>query len=223
MAEVILFDVNETLLDMRSLDPFFARLFGSANVRDRWFKEFEALWLVTIATGTYQDFSTLAQAALQMTADKQGADLSSGDRSELLDRMTSLPAHSDAVPALTRLRDEGIRLAALTNGTLKAVRTQLKHAELDGFFEQILSADEVERYKPAPEPYHMAAERLGVKPNEIRMVAAHAWDIAGAHAAGLKTGFVARPGKVLSPTGPEPDLQAGDLLEIADEIIREDA
>jgi 2-haloacid dehalogenase len=223
MAEMILFDVNETLLDMRSLDPFFEQVFGSASVRERWFRELEALWLVTIATGTYKDFTTLAEAALQMTADKQGVELSSGDRAELLERMTTLPAHSDARPALARLYDRGVLLAALTNGTLEAARAQLKHAELDGFFEQIFSADEVERYKPAPEPYHMVAERLGLRPQEIRLVAAHAWDIAGAHAAGLKTAFVARPGKVLSPAGPEPDLQAGDLLELADKILREDA
>lgn len=223
MADVILFDVNETLLDTRALDPFFERIFGTASVRERWFKELEALWLVTIATGKYEDFTTLAEAALQMSADKDQADLSSKDRAELLERMTTLPPYPDAAPALARLKKEGLRLAALTNGTLKSARAQLKHADLDDYFEEIMSADEVECYKPAPEPYHTAAKRLDVKPKEVRLVAAHAWDIAGAHAAGLKTAFVARPRKVLNPAGPKPDLQADDLLELTTSILRKDA
>lgn len=222
MAEVILFDVNETLLDTHALDPFFVRLFGESAARERWFKELEALWLVTIATDSYRDFPTLAEASLQMNAEKDGVDVTPGDRAELLERMTTLPPHPDAMPALGRLREGGLRLAALTNGTLRSAKAQLKHAGLDEFFEEILSADEVERFKPAPEPYRMAAERLEVKPNEVRLVAAHAWDIAGAHAAGMKTAFVARPRKVLNPAGPTPDLQADDLIQLADAILRED-
>jgi 2-haloacid dehalogenase len=221
--EVILFDVNETLLDTRALNPYFERLFGSASVRERWFKELEGLWLVTIATGEYQDFTKLAEAALEMTADKDRVDLSAKDRAELLERMTTLPPYPDVAPALTRLKEAGLRLAALTNGTLNAARVQLNHAELADYFEEIFSADEVERFKPAAEPYHMAAKRLDVKPKELRLVAAHAWDIAGAHAAGLKTGFVQRPRKVLNPLGPEPDLQGDDLLALAEQIVREDA
>ena len=222
MADVILFDVNETLLDTRALDPFFERVFGTASVRERWFKELEALWLVTIATSDYKDFTKLAEVAFQMSADKDGVDLSTRDRAELLERMTTLPPYPDAAPALARLKGKGLRLAALTNGTLKSARAQLKHAELDDYFEEIMSADEVECFKPAPEPYEMAAKRLDVKLKEVRLVAAHAWDIAGAHAAGFKTAFVARPRKVLNPAGPEPDLQADDLLQLAEQILRKD-
>lgn len=222
MAAVILFDVNETLLDTHALDPFFARVFGEAAARERWFKELEALWLVTIATGAYLYFTTLAEASLQINAERDGVALSPEDRAELLERMTTLPPHADAMPALDRLREGGLRLAALTNGTLGSAKAQLEHAGLDEFFERIMSADEVERFKPAPEPYLMAAERLDVKPPEMRLVAAHAWDIAGAHAAGLRTRFVARPRKVLNPAGPDADLRADDLLQLADAILRKD-
>jgi 2-haloacid dehalogenase len=54
---------------------------------------------------------------------------------------------------------------------------------------------------------------------DVRLVAAHAWDIAGALAAGCAAAFVARPGKVLSPIGDQPDIARGDLLEVADRII----
>jgi 2-haloacid dehalogenase len=80
--------------------------------------------------------------------------------------------------ALQRLRDAGLRLASLTNSTEQVARAQLEHAGLIDLFELVLSADTVGRLKPAPEPYLMAAERLGVAIGEIRLVAAHAWDIA---------------------------------------------
>jgi 2-haloacid dehalogenase len=221
-VKVILFDVNETLLDLRALDPFFGRVFGAASTRERWFKELECLWLVTIATGQYKDFTKLARAALEITAQRDGVDLSEQDAAELLGRMVGLPPHQDVVPALERLKGEGLRLAALSNGTVKSVRAQLQYAELTDYFEQIFSVDDVERYKPAPEPYRMAANRLVVKPEEVRMVAAHAWDISGAHAAGLNTAFVHRPGKVLSPLQPEPGIRGSDLLAVAEEIVHAD-
>lgn len=221
MAEVILFDVNETLLDTAALDPWFERHFGDSAAREGWFMQLELLWLVGIATGRYQDFATLVDAALRMRAERAGVAVSSAQRGDLVGSLEKLPAHRDAAAALRRLGDAGLRLAALTNGTLEAARAQLEQAELSDFFEAIFSADEVRRFKPAGEPYAMAIERLHVRPGAAWLVAAHAWDIAGAYAAGLRTAFVARPGKVLNPAGPDPDLVGADLLELSEAILRQ--
>ena len=75
----------------------------------------------------------------------------------------------------------------------------------------------MKRYKPAPEPYRFAAKRLGAKPMHVHLVAAHAWDIAGAAAAGLKTIFVTRPRKRLR-TGQHADIVVSDLGELARQI-----
>jgi 2-haloacid dehalogenase len=80
----------------------------------------------------------------------------------------------------------------------------------------------VRRLKPAPEPYLLAAERLGVAVGEVRLVAAHAWDLAGAAGAGCATAFVARPGKVLDPLVEAPDVIGADLAEVADRILTVD-
>jgi 2-haloacid dehalogenase len=124
--------------------------------------------------------------------------------------------------ALERLRASGFRLAALTNSTEQVARAQLQHAGIIGSFEQVLSADMVRRLKPAPEPYLLAAERLGVPVGEVRLIAAHAWDVAGAARAGCATAFVARPGKVLDPLVPAPDVTGADLAEVADRILTVD-
>jgi 2-haloacid dehalogenase len=124
--------------------------------------------------------------------------------------------------ALRRLRDAGLRLASLTNSTEQVARAQLEHAGLLDAFELVLSADTVRRLKPAPEPYLMAAERLGVAVGDVRLIAAHAWDVAGAARAGCATAFVARPGKVLDPLVERPEIIGANLAEVADAILTVD-
>ena len=113
-------------------------------------------------------------------------------------------------------------LAALTNSTEQVARAQLEHAGLLDAFELVLSADTVRRLKPAPEPYRMAAERLGVPVGQVRLVAAHARDVAGALRAGCAAAFVARPGKVLDPLVERPDVVGADLGEVAERILAAD-
>ena len=95
----------------------------------------------------------------------------------------------------------------------------MQNAGLIDLFEHVLSADDVKRLKPAAEPYRMAAARFGVPINEVRLVAAHAWDVAGAISEGCKAAFVARPSMVLDPLHAQPDIVGGDLREVATKII----
>lgn len=219
MSRVIVFDVNETLLDLRALDPIFVRLFGDPAARQEWFGQMLQSALVATVTNAYRDFGTLGLAALDMVAARRGAAISDDDRRALRDGMRTLPPHPEVRQSLERLRDAGLRLATLTNSTAEVGEAQLSNAGLRGLFEQALSADAVQRLKPAPEPYRMAAERLGVPISQIRLVAAHAWDIAGALRAGCAAAFVARPGKVLDPSAPQPDIVATDLREVADRLL----
>ena len=65
----------------------------------------------------------------------------------------------------------------------------------------------------------MVADHLGVAIGDLRLIAAHAWDIAGALQAGCAAAFVARPGMVLDPSGERPDAVGADLLEVAERIL----
>lgn len=60
----------------------------------------------------------------------------------------------------------------------------------------------------------MVLKDLGVKPEEVMMVAAHAWDLAGAKKVGLRTAFIARPGAPLHPNDAKPDYVTNNLLEL---------
>jgi 2-haloacid dehalogenase len=222
MRRVQVFDVNETLLDLAAMDPHFQRIFGDGGARVAWFNQMIQSALVATVTGAYSQFGAHAMAALEMTAERAGARLTEGDREAVAAQMRQLPAHPEVDGALRRLRDAGLRLAALTNSTEQVARAQLEHAGLIDAFDLVLSADTVRRLKPAPEPYRMAAERLGVAIGEVRLVAAHAWDVAGAARAGCATAFVARPGKVPDPLVERPEIVGADLTEVADAILAVD-
>lgn len=219
---VLVFDVNETLLDVGALDPVFTRIFGDAGARREWFGQMLQLAFVSTITHTYRDFGALGMAALAMVADRHGVTLTNDDGITLRDGMRQLPPHPEVKAALDRLRGAGFRLATLTNSTAEVGRIQVTNAGLDDLFEQMISANAVQRLKPAPEPYRMAAELLGVPVEGMRLIAAHPWDIAGALGAGCAAAFVARPGQVLDPNGAQPDIVGADLGEVAQRILEVD-
>ena len=222
MPHVCVFDVNETLLDLRALDPTFAELFGDAAARREWFAQMIQSALVATVTGAYAPFGQIGDAALSMVAARRGVDLADDARRRLLGGMRSLPPHPEVRPALERLRAAGVRLATLTNSTAEVAEAQLSNAGLSELFELRLSADTVRRLKPAPEPYQMAAAQLGVAIGEIRLIAAHAWDIAGARRAGCAAAFVARPGMVLDPLAPTPEIVGADMHAVVAQILADE-
>jgi 2-haloacid dehalogenase len=219
MARVCVFDVNETLLDLGALDPHFERVFGDAGARRAWFLQLLQSALVATVTGVYSTFGTIGAAALEMVAEREGVDLSEEDKQEILGGMRELPPHPEVEESLERLREAGLRMATLTNSTQQVAEAQMENSGLRRYFEQILSADAVKRLKPAPEPYRMAAESLGVEMGQVRLIAAHSWDVAGALRAGCTAAYVARPGMVLDPLVERPEVVGVDLRELADRIL----
>ena len=219
MLPVIVFDVNETLLDLAALDEDFKAIFGDASVRRAWFTQMLQSAFVSTIIGSYQPFGRIGQTALEMIAARQGITVTHEQAQTLLAGVRRLPPHGDVVEGLTLLRDAGLRLATLTNSTEEVSLEQMRQSGLYPYFEQMLSADSVRRLKPAPEPYHMAAERLGVAPSDILLVAAHAWDTAGAVRAGCRAAFIERPGQVADPLMPQPEMSAPSLPALARLII----
>jgi 2-haloacid dehalogenase len=221
-ARIIVFDVNETLLDVGALAPQFQRVFGDASVTQEWFSNVVLYSQVATIAGPYVDFGTIARGALDMTAVAHGVTLAPTDRDGILRGLVSLPAHPDVSDGLQRLRAAGFRLVTLTNSAPAAVEQQLTNAGIIGNFERVFSVDAVRRFKPAAEVYRLVASELRVAPAQLRLVAAHAWDVFGAMRAGCAAAFVARPGKALFPLEDAPDIVGADLREVADQILKRD-
>lgn len=156
---------------------------------------------------------------MQMLGEKYGVRVPGSDVSAILEELSTAPAYPEVPQALERLREGGYRLVALTNGTRKAAKSQLKSANIGSVFEEILSADDVEQCKPGPKPYLHAAAQVALKPGKVLMVAAHAWDLQGAHAVGMYTAFLIRKRQVLNPLASKPDYIAKDLADLAEQLL----
>lgn len=218
---IIVFDVNETLLDITTLEPLFDRVFGDRFVLREWFAQLVLYSQTMTLSGLYTPFGELGVGALRMVAEIHQINITDQDVAELKERMGKMPAHPDAKPALNRLREAGFRLVTLTNSASGVSPTPLEKAGLNQFFERTFSIDAVEKFKPAPETYRLVADELAVETSDLCLVACHLWDTIGAQAAGCRGAFVMRPhNATLSASGvPRPDFIAADLKALADQII----
>ncbi|WP_423823889.1 haloacid dehalogenase type II [Salinisphaera sp. SPP-AMP-43] len=218
----LVFDVNETLLDLSALDPVFTDLFGSADTRTQWFASVLHWSTITTLTGRFIDFSTLAGHCLDQLGERHGRPLSDEQRQRVFDTVATLAPHDDVVDALSRLRDAGFRLTALTNSAQATVDAQFANSGLTSLFDHVLSVEAAGCYKPHPNAYAVATGTLAARPHDLRLIACHDWDVTGALRAGLKAAFVARGDTSINAAGERPDIVGDGLNAVAEHIIATD-
>jgi 2-haloacid dehalogenase len=215
---VLVFDVNETLIDIVALAPYFERIFGDRHVLREWFGQLVMYSMAVTLSGNYVDFFSLGQAVLRMTADVHNVRINDDDVRALSAGMATMPAHPDVADGLRALSDQGYRLVTLTNSPLNPNgSTPLEHAGLSGYFERQFSVDPSRLYKPSLRLYEDVAAELGVASSACMMVAAHVWDLIGAQAAGYSGALITRPGNapLPAPDLPQPTVVVADLVELA--------
>ena len=217
--ELVVFDVNETLLDLTPLRIDFEDVFGTAEPLGEWFARLLHGSLVSNHLGDYRAFGVIGVEALLQVAEGHGVDLDEATATEVVTRLAILPAHLDVIPALERLLDAGFRTAALTNSSTKAANVQIENAGLHTFIQRVVSVEEVGRFKPDPSTYRHAAQVMDVQIGNSMLVSAHDWDVAGALQAGAGAAFIRRPRLMWSLPRPMPDVTGTDLTEIADQLI----
>src|SRR5438067_2161674 len=125
MPRVCVFDVNETLLDLKALDPSFEVIFGDRATRALWFAQFLQSALVATVTDAYTPFGTVGIAALEMLAARRGVTLTDEHRQLVREGMQRLPPHPEVRESLDRLHKAGFRLATLTNSTEEVAEAQI--------------------------------------------------------------------------------------------------
>ncbi len=219
---VLVFDVNETLIDIEALAPLFGERFGDERVLREWFGQLVMYSMTATLAECYVDFFTLGQGVLRMLADIYRVDITDDDVRRLQARMSTLPAHRDAAEALTMLRDNGFRLVTLTNSPHRSgARTPLENAGLAELFEQQFSVESCRAFKPSPSVYRYVCQELGVPPADCMMVAAHVWDTLGAQNVGFSTALVTRPGNPPLPVDglPQPNLVVSDLRQLVERLV----
>lgn len=217
--QVVAFDVIETLF---SLEPMRARLVGLGLPEDAlelWFARLLRNAFALDASGTFKPFGEVGRATLDVMLTEHRLNVIEEAVKHAFAIFAELPAHPDVAPAFQELHHVGIRIVALTNGNADNTRKLLERAELNGIVERIISIDEIRRWKPAREIYLHAAKTMNVKPEQMALVAAHAWDVHGASQAGLMTGWVNRLENRYFPSMNPPDATGDTLLEVCQRLM----
>ena len=216
---LIVFDINETLLYLQTMEPIFERIFGERGAMRLWFANLVMYSVALTVADSYVPFTDIGAAVMTMLADTHGIKLYDSDKKELTEKFSTMPPYREVPGALPKLRDTGFRLFTLTNNLIEVQTRQLEHGGILDLFERRFSADSVKRHKPAPETYAYVERELGVEPSQLCLVACHTWDTLGAVAAGWEAALIKRVGNDVLGVGPQPQIVGNNLDDVADQLI----
>lgn len=219
--ELVVLDVNETLSDLEPLRTRFAAVGAPGHLFETWF------------AGTLRDGFALAAAGAARTFPEVGAAVLTGLLSHvdaltvpvdeavgaILGGIKALEVHPDVPAGLRLLAGAGVRVVTLTNGSLSQSETLLERAGVADLVERRLSVDDAGRWKPHPDAYRYAAEQCAVPLERCAMVAVHPWDLNGAAAVGMGTGWVDRRGTPWPGVFTAPVVRGATLEQVAAALL----
>jgi len=218
---VLVFDVNETLLDIDVLNPIFDRIFGVPGRMREWFAQLILYSQSISLAGRYAPFGALGAGVLRMLGTIHGKPIRDADLNMLRDAIAALPVHAEVPNALRRLSTAGFRMVTLTNTPPGQGPDALSIAGMGDMFEQRFTVEPVRRFKPAPETYRLVTDTLKIPPAGVCMIAAHTWDTLGAQSAGWSAALVTRSVNAVldAPDVPKPEIVGTDLAAVSTRII----
>jgi 2-haloacid dehalogenase len=192
----ILFDVYGTLLDVHSAIAREGKELGDrADALSRLWrqKQLEYTWVWSLRR-EYRSFRELTESALDHALAAHGV-RSEALKVRLLSAYRRLDAFPDAAASLAGLRQQGLRLAALSNGDPDMLEAGLHAAGLREALDAVLSVAALRIYKPDRQVYELGRAWAGIAAEEIAFVSANAWDAGGAAAFGFRTFWIDRAGQ----------------------------
>jgi 2-haloacid dehalogenase len=216
--QVVLLDVYETMLDMSEVEKRVNTLLDRRSGYLIWMELFMQYCFVDNCTVQFNDFSSIANATMQMAAKMLRRSVSDEDIADIIESLKHLPLNEGVQEGLSGFHELGYRIAALTNSAEKIVCERMERTGLVSYFEMVLSAEHIKKYKPCTEVYEWASKKLHSKPGSILMVSAHGWDIAGAANAGMQTAYIRQTKQPLYPLAPRPTYEATHLADLSTQL-----
>lgn len=218
--KLIVFDVNETLSDMSGMAEAFASVGAPPTLAATWFASLLRDGFALTVTGANPDFADLA--AVSLSAALAAHDVPEVDAAvqRIMGAFGSLPVHDDVVDGVRSLASQGIRLVTLSNGSTGVAQGLFDRSGISDCFAGLLSVQDAPAWKPAAAAYEYALLACDVAARDAMLVAAHPWDIHGAHQAGMATAYVNRIGAAYPSHFQAPDVQVASLVELAGAFAR---
>ena len=230
-VKAMIFDVQGTATDFRSTLAEEAARLSRGRASDMDWGGFVDTWrgmyrpaLDEVLAGTrpWTSVDLIYREALDLLLDKKELSFfSEAERVALNFAWQKIRPWPDAVEGLARLKKR-FKIATLSNADVSAVVNIAKHGGLA--FDAIFAAEMAGTFKPDPRTYQLAVKYLGLKPEQVMMVACHKYDLVAAKQLGLQTAFVARPqefgpaGKVDVRFEDQFDINARDFLHLAEQL-----
>jgi 2-haloacid dehalogenase len=214
--EALVFDAYGTLYDVHSVRRRCETCFPGkgAALSQLWrTKQLEYTWQRSLMQ-RYAPFSVVTRDALAYSCAALGLPLAQHEPA-LMDEYLRLAAFPEVPAALGRLR---LKKAILSNGSPDMLDPLVRNSGLR--FDAVLSVDELEIYKPAPQVYELAVRRLSVPKERIGFVSSNCWDALGAKSYGFTVYWINRSAAPVDKLGFAPDAEVQSLSELADEILR---
>ena len=214
----VVFDLNGTLLDPAALSAALPAPCHDERTGIDLLDTTVHQSMVDTLAGRHRPFAEYLRAAVRQALEVAGIGDVDLHVEAVAAAATRLPAFPEVAGALELLAEAGFGLAAVTNSTTAAAESCLEFAGIRGRFAVVTGSDHPRAYKPAPQVYRTGLERIGTTPARACMVAAHGWDLHGAKAVGMRTGWVARKERALLSTVSEPDFRGADVAEVCRQI-----
>jgi 2-haloacid dehalogenase len=212
----VAFDVLETLADLGALRARFEDVGQPPALMHPWFLRAQRDGMALALSGEFKTFAQIAGPALRT---ESGHTVTEEQIDHVLGGFRGLCAHPDAAPAMRRLAEAGVRIGCLTVGSAQNTELFLDSAGLARYVDRVVTVERAGVWKPAAAVYHATARELGTSPEQLALVAVHAWDCHGAKRAGCLAGWCARLegryGDVFAP----PDVTGKDLPEVAQRLL----
>ncbi len=216
-VSALVFDAYGTLFDVHSVGRLAESLFPGkgAQLSAAWrTKQLEYTWLRSLMGG-YEDFSRVTAAALEWSFEHLRLEPDDAARRALIDEYRRLATYPE-VPAALEALSARLPLAILSNGHPDMLQAVVDYNGLGGRFRGgVLSVHPARIFKPAPQVYAIAEERLGLPRTVMGFVSSNGWDAAGAKSFGLRAFWVNRAGAPVERLGVRPDEIVADLAGIA--------
>lgn len=210
---LIVFDVNETLLDTNVLEPFFTDIFAAPGRMREWFAQVILYSEALSLAGPYVPFDKLGGGVLRMLGKIYDVAVTDDHVRQLGAQMTDLPVHADVAEGLAALKGAGCMVVTLTNAPTSAGPDALDRAGLGSMFDQRFTVDTVQRFKPTPATYQLVQDAMEAASDSSWLIAAHTWDTIGAQSFGWKAALVTRGvnAPLVLDGIPQPTLVARDV------------
>ena len=218
-VKTVFFDVNETLTDLRFLDPQMAELGLSPADRDLWFCTVLRDAFALTATNISASFVDVGTDTLAQMIRSKGRNADASAIRGAVMAMAKLPAHQDVEKGFRTAHAAGLSLFTLSNGSSAAAEHVLDQLGIRGLVSGCLSVAGQALWKPSKQAYEFGLSGAGVTAAQSVLVAVHPWDVHGARQAGMHAVWVNRDGASYPSYFTSPSAEIPSLIDLADQVL----